>query len=74
MSVKKILGILLVAVGVVILVYRGFTYTKESHKASIGPFDLKVKEKERVEVPTWVGLGAVVAGVALLVFPLKRER
>jgi multidrug transporter EmrE-like cation transporter len=74
MNVKKILGLLLVAAGVVILVYRGFTYTKETHKATIGPFDFKVKEKEHVEVPTWAGLGAVIAGVALLVVPLRRER
>jgi len=74
MNIKKILGLVLVAAGVVILVYRGFTYTKETHKASVGPFDFKVKEKEHVEVPTWAGLGAVIAGVALLVLPLKRER
>ena len=72
MNAKKILGLVLVAAGVLILVYRGFNYTKESHKASIGPFDFKVKEQEHVEVPTWAGLGAVIAGVALLILPLKR--
>lgn len=71
MNLKKILGLALVALGVVFLVFRGFNYTKESHKGNVGPFEFNVKEKEHVEVPTWVGVVAVVAGVALLVFPLK---
>ncbi|HEX4823874.1 MAG TPA: hypothetical protein VFV19_06150 [Candidatus Polarisedimenticolaceae bacterium] len=74
MNAKKILGLVLVAAGVVILVYRGFNYTKESHKASIGPFDFKVKEEEHVAIPTWAGIGAVIAGVAMLILPLRRER
>ena len=74
MNIKKILGLVLIAVGVLILVYRGFTYTKETHKATVGPFDFKVKEKERIAIPTWAGLGAVAAGVALLLLPLRRER
>ena len=74
MSVKKLAGIVLVAAGVIVLVYRGFNYTKESHKGNFGPFDFTVKEKEHVEIPVWAGVAAVAAGVALLVFPSKRDR
>lgn len=73
MKPKKIVGIVLVTAGVLILVYRGFNYTKESHKGSFGPFDFNVKEQEHVAIPTWSGVVAVVAGVALLLFPMKRE-
>ena len=74
MNIKKLIGIVLVALGVLALVYKGFTYTKETHKANVGPFDFAVKEKDRVELPAWAGVAAIAAGVALLVFPLKRER
>jgi uncharacterized membrane protein YdcZ (DUF606 family) len=74
MTIKRILGIVLVAAGVLVLVARGFSYTKESHKARVGPFDLAVKEKKRVEIPVWTGVVAVAAGTALLLFQSKRER
>ncbi len=37
MSAAKIIGILLIAAGVAGLLYGGFTYTKESHTAKLGP-------------------------------------
>ena len=73
MNIKKLVGLVLVAAGIILLVYRGFNYTKESHKGSFGPFDFTVKEKEHVTVPTWAGVAAVVAGVALLVLPGSRK-
>jgi len=30
-----------------------------------------VQEKERVNVPQWLGIGAIVAGIVLLVLPKK---
>jgi hypothetical protein len=74
MNVKKIVGLLLVVAGVILLVSRGFNYTKDSHKARLGSLDFSIKEKKHVEVPTWAGVLAVAAGVALLVLPLKRDR
>jgi hypothetical protein len=62
----KILGIALIVLGLLGLVYGGFTYTKETHSAKLGPLELSVKEKETVNVPLWAGVGGVVAGAALL--------
>lgn len=67
MDGKKILGIVLLAAGVVVLAIRGFSYTKETHDAKLGPIELSVKEKEHVTLPTWLGVGLVVVGGALLV-------
>jgi hypothetical protein len=66
MSGIKILAIVLIVAGILGLAYGGFTYTKETHEAHIGPLDLSVKDKETVNVPVWVGVGAIVAGAALL--------
>jgi multidrug transporter EmrE-like cation transporter len=69
MSPLKILGIVLVIAGGLGLAYGGFSFTKETHKAEIGPLKLSVAEKERVNIPTWAGLAAVIAGVVLLAIP-----
>jgi uncharacterized membrane protein YdcZ (DUF606 family) len=68
----KILGILLIVGGILGLAYGGFSYTKESHEAKIGPLVLSVTDKETVNVPIWVGVGAIVIGGLLLVFGSKK--
>jgi len=62
----KVVALLLIAAGVLSLVYGGFTYTKETHEAKFGPFEMAVKEKETVNVPVWAGVGAIVVGCGLL--------
>jgi hypothetical protein len=66
MNVTKLAGAVLLALGILALVYKGFTYTEETHEAKIGPLELAVEEKERVTIPTWAGVVAVVAGAGLL--------
>jgi multidrug transporter EmrE-like cation transporter len=66
MSAIKMLAIVLIVAGALGLVYGGFTYTKETHEAKLGPIELSVKDKETVNVPVWAGVGAMVAGVILL--------
>lgn len=66
MTPIKIVAIVLIVAGGLALAYGGFSYTKETHKAEIGPLHLTVQEKEQVNIPVWAGLGAIVAGVVLL--------
>ncbi len=73
MNPMKILGIVLLVGGILGLAYGGFTYTKETHEAKIGPIVLSVTDKETVNVPIWVGVGAIAIGVLLLGFGSKRS-
>ncbi len=73
MNALKILGIALLVGGILGLVYGGFTYTKETHEAKIGPITLSVKDKETVNVPIWAGVGAIVIGGLLLVTGNKKS-
>ena len=72
MSAIKIAAIVLIAAGILGLAYGGFTYTKDTHSAKIGPVELSVKEKETVNVPIWAGVGAIVIGGLLLIVPRTR--
>ena len=71
MSALKIVGIVLIVAGILGLVYGGFSFTKDTHQAKIGPLELQVKEKETVNIPVWAGVGAIVVGAALLLVPAK---
>jgi hypothetical protein len=73
MNIVKIIGIVLLAAGILCLVYKGFTYTKETHDAKLGPIEFKVKEKDRVTIPTWAGVLMVVGGAGLLLVPAKKS-
>lgn len=67
MNPTKIAGIVLIVLGCLGLAYGGFSYTKQTSAVKLGPIQLKVEEKESVNVPLIVSAGAVVLGVFLLV-------
>ena len=71
MSGVKIAAIALVVAGALGLLYGSFSYTKETHKGHLGPIELTVKDRERVNIPVWVGVGALVAGGLLLIVPRR---
>ena len=72
MTGLKILGIVLLIVGTLALVYKGFTYTKQTHGAKFGPLEIELKDKKRVDIPTWAGVVLIGAGGGLLVLGGRR--
>jgi drug/metabolite transporter (DMT)-like permease len=66
MKGTKLAGAMLLVLGLLALVYGGFTYSKEETDARIGPVKIEVQEKKRVNVPVWAGAAAVLAGAVLL--------
>ena len=66
LRMRKVLGAALLIVGILMLVYRGFSYTKEKHEARIGDLAVAIKHRERVDVPVWAGVVVTLAGGALL--------
>jgi hypothetical protein len=71
MNARKLVGLVLVLLGVLALIYRGFDYTRDDTRARLGPIELSVKQKERVRIPVWAGAAAVGVGVLLLVTARK---
>jgi len=73
MSPIRILALALIIAGVLALAYGGFSFTRDQHTAQIGPFDLTVKKQERVDVPRWLGIGAIFGGTVLLLVRTRRR-
>jgi multidrug transporter EmrE-like cation transporter len=74
MNPIKIAAIALIVVGALGLAYGSFSYTKETHKASLGPIEMSVKDTQTVNVPVWTGVGSIALGIALLLFGSKKSR
>ncbi|HWR77541.1 MAG TPA: hypothetical protein VN283_10090 [Thiobacillus sp.] len=73
MNAVRISAIVLIVAGVLGLVYGSFTYTKETHQATLGPIEMSVKDKETVNVPIWAGVGAIALGGVLLLLGSKKS-
>jgi hypothetical protein len=73
MNTVKLAAIVLTIFGLLGASYGGFSYTKQTHEANIGPLKLPVVEQERVNIPVWAGLGMVVAGAVLLVASSRKS-
>jgi hypothetical protein len=66
MNSRTIAAIILIVAGALALLYGSFSYTRETHQTRIGPLELSVSDRETVNVPAWIGGGAIALGVLLL--------
>ena len=69
---RTIVGIILITLGALSLAYGGFTYTEDTHQADLGPIELQIKERERVNVPVWVGVASIIVGAGVLIAGRRR--
>lgn len=66
MKGAKLLGAVLLGLGILALAYGGFTYTKKTDSVDLGPIHFEVKDKETVNIPLWAGVAVAIAGGVLL--------
>lgn len=62
----KILGILLLVVGIAGIAYGGFSWTRQKTVLDAGPIEIKTDKHESLPIPPLVGVVCLVAGGALL--------
>ncbi len=73
MNALKVIAVLIIIIGILGLVYGGFSYIKETKKATLGSLELSVKDKKTVNIPVWVGIGVIVIGSSLLFIGFKKS-
>jgi len=67
----KPLGVILIVLGVLALVYQGFTYTTQKKVLDVGPIQATKQEHHTVPVPPILGALALIGGVVILVSDRK---
>ncbi|MDT8369648.1 MAG: hypothetical protein RQ745_10610 [Longimicrobiales bacterium] len=72
MSGMKIAGIILLVCGTLSLAYGGFSYTKDESHMEMGELSVQVEDRERVDLPVWLGVGLIVIGGGLLAGASKK--
>ena len=63
---QKTIGVLLLAVGLIMLIWTGFSYTKREKVVDAGPVHISADKQKSVSWPPYAGGILVVAGVILL--------
>ena len=74
MKALTLAGIVLIALGLVALVYQGFTYTTRETVIDIGPIEATAERERTFPLPPILGIVAVVGGVALVVAGTRKGR
>jgi hypothetical protein len=67
----KSLGIVLVVIGIIMIVIRGFSVTTEKNVVDAGPIQINKKENKWIGWPTYAGVALAALGVVLLVSDKK---
>ncbi|HEY1924881.1 MAG TPA: hypothetical protein VGG58_06490 [Candidatus Acidoferrum sp.] len=67
----KPLGLILIVLGVLALIYGGFTYTTQKKVLDVGPIQATKEEHHNVPLPPILGALALIGGVVILVSDRK---
>jgi hypothetical protein len=70
-SVRRIVGLVLVVIGIVALVRGGVFWTDRDTVLDAGPLEVATENREGVALPPAVGVIALVAGAFLLLAPRR---
>ncbi len=73
MTPRRIVGLVLVIVGLVSLLWGGISWTRERTVVDIGPIEARTQERETIPLPPILGGVALAAG-AVLLFMRERTR
>jgi drug/metabolite transporter (DMT)-like permease len=68
---NKTFGIILIALGLIGLVWGGFTYTTREKVVDVGPIHATRDQTHNVPVAPIAGILALIGGTVLLVVPTK---
>lgn len=69
---NKTVGIILIVVGIIMLVWTGFSYTKKEKVVDAGPIQISADKQKDVNWPPYVGGLILIAGVIVFVASKKK--
>ena len=71
MNGRRIVGLVLVIVGIVALVWGGVFWTDRDTIVDAGPLQVSTEEREGVALPPVLGALALIGGIVLMALPSR---
>jgi uncharacterized membrane protein len=68
-----LLGIVLIVLGVLALVYQGFTYTTREKVVDLGPLKITADKEKSIPLPPILGALALAGGVVLVFVGVRKS-
>ena len=72
-DMKKILGTILLIIGIVMVIWTGFSFTRREKVVDAGPLHISADKEHTVNWPPYAGGILALAGIVLLVLPEKKN-
>jgi uncharacterized membrane protein YidH (DUF202 family) len=66
MSVRNVIALVLIVIGILALAYQGFSYTTRKKVIDVGPIQATREEHHTVPLPPVLGAMALVGGIIVL--------
>ena len=73
MSGRRIVGLVLIVIGIVALLWGGVFWTDRDTVVDAGPLEVQTEETEGFALPPVLGVVSLIGGIILLVVPDKRR-
>ena len=73
MSARRIIGLVLVVLGIVALAWGGVFWTDRDTVLDAGPLEVQTEEREGFAVPPVLGVIALIGGIVMLAIPNRRR-
>jgi hypothetical protein len=70
----KLLGIALIAIGIIAFAYQGISYTTRDKVVDLGPLHVTAEKSHTLPLPPIVGAVALAGGLALLFMTGQKSR
>lgn len=68
----KGIGIVVIILGIIMLIWTGFSYTKKEKVVDIGPVEINAEREKQVNWPSYIGGILVIGGIVLLLADKRR--
>ena len=62
----KLIGVMLIVVGIVALAIGGFSYIDRDTVAELGPLNVQTEERKTIPLSPIAGIAAIAGGIALV--------
>ena len=72
MKINMLIGLILIALGVVAFAYQGITYTTREKAVNLGPIQVTTQKTHNIPLPPIVGGIALIGGIGLLLVESRR--